>query len=275
MVSLHTNTTSIMVQKNLAKATQGINTAMQQLTTGYKIISAKDDPANYAIMKSMEAKLNSWSVAQDNISIGYDMLETASSSAELIYKHISRIRSLCEQACNGTYGDASVNAIKGEIEGRLEEIQRIRKSTEFNGISIFGTEKGDGEIEAKTINIQVGIDSSESSKVSIDTTLRLNGLKDFESMDITNPETLDKIDEIMSELTTYQTKIGASQNRLEYSLDYVDVMTKNLTSSLSTIRDADIAKASSDLIRYQILQQACATLLATANQMPAIALQLL
>ena len=102
MLSLNTNMASSIVQKNLKKATAGINNALRQLTTGYRINSAKDDPANYHIMRQMEVKLKAWEVAQDNISIGNNLLETAGSCAELIYAHVSRIRNLCEQACNGT-----------------------------------------------------------------------------------------------------------------------------------------------------------------------------
>jgi len=275
MLSINTNTTSLMVQKNLRKATEGLNNAIKMLTTGSKLNSAKDNPANYAMAQQMKTKLSAWSVAQDNISMGNDLLETASSSAELIYKHTVRIRDLCEQACNGTYGENSVNAIKAEVQARLDEISRIRESTEFNGIHLFGEKNGEGNMTPKTINFQVGIDGSESSRISADTTLYLNNLEDFENLDITDSSTLDKIDEILDELNSYQVKIGASQNRLEYALDFAEVSSKNLTSSLSTINDADIAEVSSEFIRYQILQQACATLLATANQMPAMALQLL
>ncbi len=264
-----------MVQRNLSNATEGINKAMMQLTTGYKLNSAKDNPANYAIAKNMETKIHAWGVAQSNMSMGYDMLDVAASSAELIGTHLTRIRDLCEQACNGTYGEQSVNAIKAEVQGRVDEINRIRANTEYNDIKLFGEIGSDGSVSQKIINLQIGIDSSASSKLSIDTTLNLNGLGDIENWDITSSDTLDKIDSILNELWNYEVKIGASQNRIEYALESSDVIVTNLTSSLSTIRDADIAKASSDLIKYQILQQACATLLATANQMPAMALQLL
>ena len=275
MLSLNTNTTSLMVQRNLAKATAGLNNAIEQLTTGRKLNHAKDNPANYAIMRQMETKLNAWEVAQDNMMLGTNMLETASDSAALIEKHLMRIRDLCMQSSNGTYGESSINAIKAEIQGRLDEIERIRGSTEFNDINLFGEIDGEGNTISKSINIQVGIDSSASSRISVDTTLDLSALNGFENVDITNSEVLDRIDGILSDVAIYQTKIGAAQNRIEYAAEYSEVMTRNLTSSLSTIRDADVAKVSSDLIRYQILQQACATLLATANQMPALALQLI
>ncbi len=267
MISLNTNMTSLIVQRNLNKATEGLNRCIEQLTTGYKINHAKDNAANYSIMKNMESKLSAWDVATDNISIGYNMLETACSTAELITNHVMRIRDLCEQACNGTYGEASIRAIQAEIEGRLEEINRIKNGTEFNGIKIFEKEN--------PISIQVGINSSSSSMVSVQTKLNAEGLNSIKDLDITNPSSLEVLDDILDDLNTYQTKIGASQNRLTYALDYAEVMKNNLSSSLSTIRDADIAKVSSDFIRYQILQQASATLLATANQQPALALQLL
>ena len=275
MLSLNTNLTSLMVQRNLNKATAGLNSAIEQLTTGYKLNRAKDNPANWSMMKQMETKLSSWNVAGENISMGCDMLETASSCADLIYTHITRIRDLCEQSCNGTYGANSINAIKAEIEGRLAEIDRIRSSTEFNGINLFGEKSENGVILDKNINFQVGIDGSESSRITVNTALHLESLEGFDRLDITNPEVLDRIDSIIDDVSAYQVRIGSAQNRLEYALDYVDTMTLNLTSSISTIKDADVAKVSSDLIRYQILQQACATLLATANQQPALALQLL
>lgn len=257
-----------MVQRNLEKATKGLNNAIEQMTTGYKLNRAKDNPANYAVMKNMETKLRAWEVASDNISVGYNMLETADSNAQLVGNHLTRIRDLCQQAANGTYGEQSVKAIEAEIQARKDEIGRIMANTEFNDIKLFGE-------SSSNINIQVGITGSEDSRISVDTSLNINDIEDIENWDITDTDCLSRIDTMLDEVSAYQVRIGASQNRLECALELADINTTNLTSSISTIRDADIAKASSDFIKYQILQQACATLLATANQMPSIALQLL
>lgn len=264
-----------MVQRNLSKATRGLNTAIEQLTTGYKLNHSKDNPANYAMMKNMESKLHSWQVASENISIGYNMLETADSNAELIGNHLSRIRDLCNQAANGTYGEASINAIKLEIEARADEINRIKDNAEFNDIKLFGEYDSNGELVNKEINIQVGIYGNDSSRISLDTSLDLRDINNIKDWDITDSSSLDKIDKMINQVSAYQVKLGASQNRLECALELAEINSVNLTSSISTIKDADIAKVSSDFIRYQILQQACATLLSTANQMPAIALQLI
>ena len=255
-----------MVQKNLAAATKGLNTAIEQLTTGYKLNHSKDNPANYCMMKGMETKLSAWERASENISIGHNMLETADSNAELIGNHLIRIRDLCQQAANGTYGENSIKAMRSEITARVDEINRIKANAEFNDIKLF---------EAGSINLQVGIDGSESSRISVDTSFDLSGINEIENWDITDSGCLDELDKLLDNVSAYQVRIGASQNRLECALELAEINTQNLTSSISTIRDADIAKVSSDYIRYQILQQACATLLATANQMPAMALQLI
>ena len=275
LLSIRTNFAGMIVQKNLTAATKGLNQAIERLTTGFKLNHAKDNPANYAILKSLESKLSSWNVAEDNISIGNCMLETAESNAELIGNHLMRIRDLCEQAANGTYGEDSVRAIKGEISARAEEIVRIKDHAEFNGIKLFGHYDSEGNVIPKNINLQIGIDGSESSRMTVDTSMNLRGINQIDEWDITNPACLDALDDMLFTVSAYQTRIGSAQNRLECALELAEVNQNRMTATISTIRDADIAQVSSDYVKYQILQQACATLLATANQMPAIALQLI
>ena len=275
MLSIRTNFAGMIVQRNLSAATKALNTALERLTTGFKLNHSKDDPANYSVMKNMESRLSAWSVAEENIAIGNNMLETADSNAELIGNHLTRIRDLCEQAANGTYGEESVKAIKAEIAARADEIIRIHDHAEFNGIRLFGQYDTDGNIIPKSINIQIGIDGSESSHLAVDTSMNLRGINDIENWDVTNPAYLDIIDDMMDTVSAYQLRVGAMQNRLECAIELAEVNQRSLTSAISTIKDADIAKESSEFIKQQILQQACATLLSTANQMPAIALQLL
>ena len=123
-------------------------------------------------------------------------------------------------------------------------------------------------------DLQVGIDSSANSVISFDTTfsfeLNLNVLTNAASRN-----TLTQIDNILAQISAKQTEFGAAQNRLESALEQISVQYENLVSSRLTIRDADIAEESSQYIKMQILQQASATLLATANQTPALALRLL
>ena len=137
MLSINTNLSSLIVQSNLKLSTSGLNTAIECMTTGFKINRAKDNAANYAISTKISSKLLSYQAAQDNISMGLDMLTTATDSLELVSSHLSRIRDLAEQAANGTYGDDSLNAIQQEVNSRTAEINRIMANTEYNGISLL------------------------------------------------------------------------------------------------------------------------------------------
>jgi len=128
-----------------------------------------------------------------------------------------------------------------------------------------------GIFRPEKISLQVGINSDSSSQIVMSTGFNFN----LNINDITSDSTFRSVTEFIASLNQKATELGAIQNRLESALESTMVSMDNLTSSLSTIRDADMAKVSSEYIRQQILQQAAATLMSTANQTPAIALQLL
>ena len=282
-LTINTNIGSLVVQKNLDKATKALNRSIERMTTGYKINSAGDDPAGYAVATKMDTQLSSISVAQDNVAIGSSLLSTAESNYDLITTHLQRIRDLTEEAANGTYSRDSIDAIKAEVDARWDEIDRIAASTEFNGIKLL-----DGSKSTAGITLQIGIDSSTNSRLALSGTLfasstaaTLSG-KDkatftgyFTAGGANYGTALTAIDTALSTVTTRQTQIGALQNRLDSAADALEVQYSNVTSSLSTIRDADVAAESSEYIKAQILQQASASLLSTANQTPSIALNLI
>ena len=279
-ISLVTNVQSLKVQQNLTAATNKLNTAIERMTTGYKINSAKDDAAGYSISAQMEAKLSSYDVAANNAQIGLDMLTTTEENYSLITDHLQRIRDLTEQAANGTYSDDSRAAIKAEIESRLAEIDRIAGSAEYNGILLMTGATGE-------VSIQVGVDGSDNSKVKLSDTL-FSDAKAQTILGVANAtfaancssaadaaDQLTRIDDAIDNISNRVTTLGASQNRLESAIDSIQVTTENLTSSLSTVKDADIATESTRYLQAQILQSAATTLLSTANQTPSIALQLI
>ena len=280
-LTINTNLGSLIVQRNLADATAALNQSIERMTTGFKINSAGDDAAGYAVATKMDTQLSSISVAQDNVAIGSSLLSTTESNYDLIVTHLQRIRDLTEEAANGTYGQDSIDAIKAEVTARWAEIDRISDSTEFNGIKLL-----DGS--AGAINLQIGIDSTANSQLALDAALfddasaqELTGVAQntflgYFTVGGTNYDTaLDAIDAALDEVTSRQTNIGAIQNRLDSAADALDVQYSNVTSSLSTIKDADVAAESSEYIKAQILQQASASLLSTANQTPSIALNLI
>ena len=138
------------------------------------------------------------------------------------------------------------------------------------------------KLEAKDITIpteyylQVGINSdSKSSGITLTTYVDFSALSSLLQTGIEDESVLKQIDTLVNQVSLKQTEIGTAQNRLASVLEEISIKYDNLVSSRSTIQDADIAEESSAYIRNQILQQAAATLLATANQIPSIALQLL
>jgi len=137
MININTNLSSLTVQNNLKTSTNGLNTAIERLTTGYKINHAKDNAANYSISTNIASQLSSYEVALDNTSMGMDLITTASDNLDLISSHLQRMRDLAEQAANGTYGEDSLEAIQEEVDARTAEINRIIANTEYNGIKLF------------------------------------------------------------------------------------------------------------------------------------------
>jgi len=307
-ITINTNVSSMVVQRNLAQSTKSLNQAIERMTTGYKINRASDNAAGYSIARNWETQLSSLDIAADNAATGADMLSTLEDNYALISSHIQRVRDLTEQAANGTYGTQSLKAIKSEIGARLEEVNRIAANCEFNGIQLM---QGGELPQAKDgLNIQVGVDGNASkSAIHLDYTLFTAG--DIESLFTVDDEEgyadyafvnagdaakvidqlsgdcagmgaskgasdmLTYLDRVINEISARVTTLGAAQNRIESAVESIGVQSENIMSSLSTLRDADVATESSNYIKAQILQQASATLLATANQSPSIALNLL
>ena len=282
-LTINTNLSSMIVQSNLSKATFSLNNAIERMTTGYKINHASDNAAGYSIARNWETQLGSLDVAADNAATGADMMTTLEDTYSLVSSHLQRVRDLTEQAANGTYGSDSLKAIKSEITARLDEVDRIAANCEFNGLKMMNGSMGD-------INLQVGLYSGADSQIVLDASLFEKG--DIKSLFGEEKATLaekcaglksgtaassmlDKIDEVINEISGRVTTLGAAQNRIDSAVESISVQTENITSSLSTLRDADVAEESSNYIKAQILQQASATLLATANQTPSIALNLL
>ncbi len=162
-LTINTNLSSLMVQLSLKKSTLDLNRALEQMTTGYRINSAKDDAAGYAVATKMNIDLSSYRVAQNNANLGLSLLNTAESSLDIVTTHLQRIRDLAEQAANGTYGQDSIDAIQMEIDQRTEEIKRIMSTTEYNGIKLYMR----GEIlETNSVANQTDFVSGETYYIS-------------------------------------------------------------------------------------------------------------
>ena len=169
-ITINTNLASLTAQRNLSQATAGMNTAMERLTTGFRINSGKDDAAGSAVSTLMEAQISGYDVAESNATMGLTLLDTAEGVLDIVDGYLQRIRDLTEQAANGTYGTASMTAIRTEVEQRMLEINRLCQVIDFNGIQLL-----DGTSVAVTsqkgINLQVSNNAGEANVINLKYTL--------------------------------------------------------------------------------------------------------
>ena len=276
-ITVNTNMAALAAQNALNKSTNKMNTAMERMTTGYKINSSKDDAAGLAVSNKLEYKVSSLKVAQNNAQMGASMLDTMEGVMTTINDNLTRIRDLTEQAANGTYGSDALTAITTEVNARIAEIDRIANSAEFNGKKIL-----DGS--TKSVTLQVGINGDANSQITLDASVFQSAKKDDLGLtdvnwakkdgDATARAYLETVDKAIEKITNAKTAIGGKQAAITSAMESAQVMQTNLTSANSLIKDADIAEESSNYIKNQILQQTSASLLATANQAPSIALNL-
>ena len=280
-ITVNTNIPSLTAQKSLNSSTTKMNTAMERMSTGLRINSSKDDAAGMAVANKMNYKIGSLDVAQDNAQMGVSMLDTAEGVLGVINDNLTRIRDLTEQAANGTYGTDAMKAIQSEVQARVDEITRLADSSEFNGKTLFNGSIADG------IKLQVGItEDTKKSTIELDAKLfadaksstilgtKVQNLDDVYDTDENARKFLEDIDKALADITDRTTQIGGYQQRISSAMEAAGVMQTNLTSAKSLIEDADIAEESSNYVKQQILQQTSASLLATANQSPSIALNL-
>ncbi len=301
-LTVSTNLSSMIVQRNLNAATNSLDKAIERMSTGYRINHAGDNAAGFSIATDWKTKLGSIDVASQNAAMGLDMLTTAEENYALLTSHIQRVRDLTEQAANGTYGSVSLVAIRAEIQARLDEVDRIASGTEYNGVSLMsgsGTElklqvgiTSDSNISQITLDADMfkgassitlikksdgsaASDNKEIAKECTGVSIDNAGVTTYTAANNKATAMLAKIDAALTEISARVTKLGSAQNKVESAISSLDTQSQNITSSLSTLRDTDVASESSAYIQAQILQQASATLLSTANQLPSVALNLI
>ncbi|MDD3436226.1 MAG: flagellin [Candidatus Gastranaerophilales bacterium] len=288
-ITVNTNLQALRIQTNLSNATDRMNTAMERMSSGSKINSAKDDAAGLAVATGLTTTISSSKVATSNVKIGSNLLDTAEGTLNVITDNLQRINDLITEAANGTYSDADLQAISEEVAARVAEIKSLAANATFNDVKLFGDTASTGAASTG-ITLQVGTTASDT--INLDSTIfgaidstTLTGLDTLSTTIYTSASgggatsaisgLLSSVDSMISTVTTRETKIGAAQNKLEAVSDGLDVQQTNLKAARSTILDADVAEESAQYVAAQILQSASATLLVQANSAPQIALTLI
>ncbi len=160
MSVINTNYLSLVAQGNLQKSQSALGTAIERLSSGLRINSAKDDAAGQAIANRMSAQITGLNQASRNANDGISVAQTAEGSLNQINDNLQRIRELSVQASNGTNSDADLTSIQDEINQRLQEIDRISGETNFNGVKVL--------TEDRQLQIQVGANDGEVIDVTLE-----------------------------------------------------------------------------------------------------------
>jgi flagellin len=262
---INTNIASLTAQRSLAKTSGEMATALQRLSSGLRVNSAKDDAAGLAISERLTAQVRGYNQAIRNAGDGISLAQTAEGGIEAITSSLQRMRELAVQAANYSNTDADRTAIQAEVSQLLSEVGRVAEQTKFNGNALLNGDFSSGG------NFQVGANASEVIAVGgiadLDATaLGINGINVSTQAGATTA--LGLLDTAITTVTTERAELGASINRFEQTINNLRVTVENITAARSRIQDADFASETASLTRLQILQQSGTAVLSQANAIP-------
>jgi len=270
-VYVQTNSAALFAQVKLNNTTNAQNKTFEKLSSGYRINGAADDAANLGISEKMNAQVRSFSVAERNANDGISLLQTADGAAGQIGNVLTRLRELAVQSANGTLNTSDRTNITTEKGSLVSEIDRIANATKFNGNAVFGS--------GTSFTFQVGADNTTDNRFNVASgDVTSSGLS-VGSLNLNSAggarDAISSIDSAIKSLAVTRESFGSGINRLGAAVSNLQTGRANLATSLSRIRDVDVAEEAANMSKYQVLTQAGASVLAQANQSPQTALSLL
>ncbi len=273
MSVINTNVSALFAQNSLKTNSRSMSDAMQQLSTGSRINSAKDDAAGLAIGQSMTSQIRGLNQAVRNANDGVNMLQTAEGAMVEQSNMLQRMRELAVQSTNGTYSSTQRSYLQTEFDQLGTQITDISTQTTWNGLSLINTASASfafqvGQNSGQTISVTIGNMglSTLSSGITLSTGISTASAASAQ---------ISYLDSALDAVNSQRATIGASINRLTYAADNLTNISANVSASRSTIMDTDYATASTQLSKTQIIQQAATAMLAQANQQPQSVLALL
>lgn len=272
---INTNITSLNAQRNAAASQASLTVAVQRLSSGLRVNSAKDDAAGLAISERMNAQVKGMNVAVRNANDGISLAQTAEGALSKVGDALQRMRELAVQARNASNTDDDKTSLDKEFQELGEEIGRVLAGTTFNGQAVVGADAGDKIF-------QVGANTTANDIITV-TTQNFTGNADITAVtggNLTGDATalatvIDNIDTALDTVNGERATYGAVQNRFDAVISNLMVASENQAAARSRIVDADFAIETANLSRAQILQQAGTSMIAQANALPQQVLSLL
>jgi len=271
---LQTNVSSLTAQQNLNTVSKGLAMSFNRLSSGFRINTAADDAAGLAISESFKSQIRSYSVAERNANDGVSMAQTGEGALGQVTGMLARMRELAVQASNGSMSSADRGFLNTEFTQLQSEIDRIQKSTTYDGTSLI-------QATTSSVSFQVGINNATTDQIAVTfggltlTTLLAATTAVSGSGATASLKAIDRIDAALTTVSTTRARFGAVMNRFDVTTANIQTARTNLAAANSRIRDVDVAEESASLSRSQVLSQAAAAVLAQANQSPQLALGLL
>mgnify|MGYP000944969836 CR=1 FL=1 len=270
-----TNISAINAQRNLIGSQRSIGKSMAQLSSGSRINIAADDAAGLAISEKLKSSIRSARQANRNANDGISLVQTAEGGLNEIGNIITRLRELGIQAASDTVGEVERGFLNKEVQQLKDEVQRISQVTTWGKTKLL-----DGS--TPQFDFQVGIyNNAEEDRISFDSSSNNASLDalGLSGLDYTTKEgaqaALSALDDAQVGVNGMRSSLGALQNRLTSTVDNLGVLEENMSAANSRIRDTDVAQASSEMTRNNILLQAGTATLAQANQVNQLALKLI
>jgi len=274
MSVINTNVKSMVAQNAMTVNNRTLSKAMEQLSTGKRINSAADDAAGLAIASRMTAQIKALDQSVRNANDGISMMQTAEGATKEITNMLQRMRELSVQAANDSYSTTDRTAIAGEITQLTNEVTRIATNTQWNGMALLS-----GATAYSSMTFQVGTEGDATSAITVGfsamsaTALTIHALS--VSTSVQSQASIELLDTAITTVDTFRSGLGARINRLTSAADNLANVALNTSASRSQIEDTDYAKATTELAKSQIIQQAASAMLAQANQAPQSVLSLL
>jgi flagellin len=281
MSVINSNVSALYSQGALAVNSRKMATAMEQLSTGNRINSSKDDAAGMAIGQTMTSQIRGLSMAVRNINDGINMLQTADGALTEQANMLQRMRELAVAATNSTYSVAQRGYMDTEYKALSTQIGNIASQTKWNGQVLLTAASG-----TATFQFQAGAFSGETISVTA-SAMTVTGLayatgigdstvvSSVASGMVAAAAAIDGLDDAIIILSNYRANLGATMNQLSFAVDNLSNVVQNSTASRSQITDTDYAVTTTQLAKSQIIQQAATAMLAQANQQPQSVLALL
>ncbi|WP_421992685.1 flagellin [Qipengyuania sp.] len=267
---INTNIGALKASNAANAASKSLGTAMERLSTGKRINSAKDDAAGLAIATSMTSQVKGMSQAVRNANDGISLAQTAEGALGEVTNMVQRVRELAVQSASETYGATDRANMQKEVDQLAAQINDVMANTKFNGVAVFDTGTANAGA-ARTVNIQASADSGSQIALSIDA-LDVSSMHDGTvvtadvSATAAAATTITNSDTLLTAISGARATLGAGQSRLESAVNGLNSNITNLSDARSRIEDTDYSAETTALAKSQILSQASGAMLAQANQ---------